>query len=244
MSITKRQEQILSILNERSFVTVKELSAITFTSESSIRRDLSYLQNNGFVKRTHGGVSSLEPMINVASYYDRLHKNANGKRLIAQKAAAFLKEGQNILLDSSTTATFLLPHIAKFPNITMFTNNLSTALHAIELGICTHCLGGQAINGSVALSGSETFSALENLFVDILFFSSQSLDANGNISDSTEEENYVRKMMLKVAKTRVFLCDSEKFGKTSTYKLCNLNDVDYAVFDKSYLDLAADRTIL
>ncbi len=244
MSISKRQEQILSILNERSFVTVKELSAITFTSESSIRRDLSYLQNNGFVKRTHGGVSSLEPMVNVASYYDRLHKNANGKWLIAQKAAAFLKEGQNILLDSSTTATFLLPHIAKFPNVTVFTNNLSTALHAIELGINTHCLGGQAINGSVALTGSETFSALENLFVDILFFSSQSLNGNGTISDSTEEENYVRKMMLRSAKTKVFLCDSEKFNAQSTYQLCNLSQIDYAVFDSPYSELETHCKLL
>lgn len=244
MSITKRQEQILSILNERSFVTVKELSAITFTSQSSIRRDLSYLQNNGFVKRTHGGVSSLEPMVNVASYYDRLHKNANGKRLIAQKAAAFLKEGQNILLDSSTTATFLLPHIAKFPNVTVFTNNLSTALHAIELGINTHCLGGQAINGSVALTGSETFSALENLFVDILFFSSQSLNGNGTISDSTEEENYVRKMMLRSAKTKVFLCDSEKFNTQSTYQLCNLSQIDCAVFDSPYSELETHCKLL
>lgn len=244
MSIRKRQEQILSILNERSFVTVKELSAITFTSQSSIRRDLTYLQNNGLVKRTHGGVSSVEPMANVASYYDRLHKNANRKRIIAQKASVLLEDGQSILLDSSTTATFLLPHIAKFRNITIFTNNLSTALHAIELGINTHCLGGQAINGSVALSGSETFTALENLFVDILFFSSQSLDGNGNISDSTEEENYVRKMMLKASKTTVFLCDFEKFNTTATYKLCNLNNVDYAVFDAPYTDLPNDCNIL
>lgn len=244
MSIRKRQEQILSILNERSFVTVKELSAITFTSQSSIRRDLTYLQNNGLVKRTHGGVSSVEPMANVASYYDRLHKNANRKRIIAQKASVLLEDGQSILLDSSTTATFLLPHIAKFRNITIFTNNLSTALHAIELGINTHCLGGQAINGSVALSGSETFTALENLFVDILFFSSQSLDVNGNISDSTEEENYVRKMMLKASKTTVFLCDSEKFHTSATYKLCNLNDVDYAVFDAPYPDLFTNCKIL
>lgn len=237
MSISKRQEQILSILNERSFITVAELSAITFTSPSSIRRDLTYLENNGFVKRTHGGVSSIEPMANVASYHDRLHKNANRKRIITQKASALLKDGQTILLDSSTTATFLLPHIAKFHNITVFTNNLSTALHAIELGINTHCLGGQSINGSVALSGSETFAALDNLFVDILFFSSQSLDINGNISDSTEEENLVRKMMLKASKTTVFLCDCEKFNATSTYKLCNVNDVDYAVFDAPYNEL-------
>ncbi len=244
MSISKRQEQILSILNERSFITVEELSTITFTSQSSIRRDLTYLQNNGLVKRTHGGVSSVDPMANVASYYDRMHKNANRKRIIAQKASALLEDGQTVLLDSSTTATFLLPHIVKYHNITIFTNNLSTALHAIELGINTHCLGGQAINGSVALSGSETFTSLENLFVDIMFFSSQSLDVNGNISDSTEKENYVRKMMLKASKTAVFLCDFEKFNSTKTYKLCNLNDVDYAVFDAPYPDLFTDCKIL
>ena len=244
MSISKRQEQILSILNERSFVTVKELSAITFTSPSSIRRDLSYLQNNGLVKRTHGGVSSLEPMVNVASYYDRLHKNANGKRIIAQKASAFLKDGQNILLDSSTTATFLLPYIAKFPNITIFTNNLSTALHAIELGINTHCLGGQAVNGSVALSGSETFTALENLFVDILFFSSQSLNIDGNISDSTEEEILVRLMMCDAEKNSVFLCDSTKFGTRSLYTLGNLCDADFAVFDEPFEELQTTCQLL
>lgn len=244
MSISQRQKQILSLLEDRSFVTVKELALLTFTSESSIRRDLTYLQNNGLVKRTHGGVSTVEPTANVASYYDRQHKNANKKRIIAQKAAYLLKEGQTVLLDSSTTATFLLPHIARLHNITVFTNNLSTALHAIELGINTHCLGGQSVNGSVALSGSETFDALSNLSVDILFFSSQSLDGNGNISDSTEEENYVRKMMLRSAKTTVFLCDSEKFHKQSTYRLCNLANIDIAVFDIPYPDLPVNCKML
>ncbi len=244
MSINERQKKILDLLNERSFITVKDLSAITFTSESSIRRDLTFLQNNGLVKRLHGGVSSIEPITNVASYHDRLHKNANGKRMIAQKASALLREGQTVLLDSSSTATFLLPYISKFRNITIFTNNLSTALHAIELGINTHCLGGEAINGTSVLSGSETFTALDNLWVDILFFSSQSLNSAGDISDATDRENFARKMMLKASKTSVFLCDSEKFDKQSTYKLCNLNNVDYAVFDVAYEDLRTDCKVL
>ena len=113
MSISQRQKQILSILNERTFITVSELSRLTFTSESSIRRDLTYLQNNGLVKRLHGGVSTVPPMTNVASFFDRAHKNVKEKRLIAQKAAMLLKDGQTLLLDSSTTVTFLLPHIAK-----------------------------------------------------------------------------------------------------------------------------------
>ena len=95
-----------------------------------------------------------------------------------------------------------------------------------------------------ALSGTETFTALSNIMVDMLFFSSQSLDSRGNISDTTEEENYARKMMLNSAKTKVFLCDGEKFNTQSTYKLCNLNEIDCAVFDIPYLDLNTQCKIL
>ena len=244
MRISSRQKQILNILNERVFITVQELAELTFTSPSSIRRDLTYLQNNGLVKRMHGGVSTVSPVSNVASFYDRAHKNTKEKRTIAQKAAGLLKDGQTVLLDSSTTVTFLLPHIVKHHNITLFTNNLTTAIQAIELGITTHCLGGCAVNGSTALSGPETFSALANITADILFFSSQSLDPQGRISDTTQEENYARKVMLQAAKTTVFLCDGAKFNSRSTYQLCNISQVDYAVFDVPYPELTANCNML
>lgn len=244
MSITSRQTQILNILNERTYITVQELSELTFTSPSSIRRDLTYLQNNGLVKRAHGGVTLPEPVNGVASFYDRTHRNMREKRIIAQKASALLKDGQNILLDSSSTAAFLLPYIAKFNNVSVFTNNLSTALNAIELGIDTHCLGGHSVGGSSALSGAETYRALSNIKADILFFSSQALDPKGNITDSTEEENFVRLLMLQAAKTSVFLCDSEKFGATAVYKLAHLNEIDIAVFDADFGDLKTTCNIL
>ena len=57
MSISSRQQEILNLLNERVFISVNELSSITFSSPSSIRRDLTKLQNMGLVKRSHGGVT-------------------------------------------------------------------------------------------------------------------------------------------------------------------------------------------
>ncbi len=233
MSTNDRREQILNILNERFFVTVNELSRLTFISPSSIRRDLTYLENNGLVKRSYGGVSLPDPINGVASFHDRTQKSIREKRIIAQKASALLKDGQSILLDSSSTVTFLLPYIAK-KEICVFTNNLSTALKSVELGINTHCLGGHAMNRSVVLSGAATYRALSDIRADIFFFSSQSIDVDGNISDSTEEENYIRALMLKAANRSVFLCDSQKFDTSSLYRLCNLNEVDIAVFDSNF----------
>ena len=244
MSMTERQEEILKILGDRTYITVNELARITYTSPSSIRRDLAAMQNVGLIKRSHGGVSLPGSVSGVAGFYDRTHRNIKEKRAIAKKAAELLREGQSIMLDGSSTASFMLPYIAKLGSVTLFTNNLETALQAIKLGIDTHCLGGRSLGGSAALVGTETHKALSDIRADIFFFSAQYLDSTGLISDSLDEENYLRQVMLTHANTTVFLCDSEKFGKTSTYKLTQLDDVDYAVFDKPYDGLKTSAKIL
>jgi DeoR family fructose operon transcriptional repressor len=244
MQLSERQKELLEIIRSNSYISVNELAEETFTSPSSIRRDLNKLQNLGLVKRLHGGASLTESDGSVAGFYRRATKNIKEKRLIAKKAASLLQNGQSILLDSSTTAGFLLPYIAKLESPTVFTNNLETAVGAINLGIQTHCLGGCAVNGSVSLGGAQTYKALSELNVDILFFSSQSLSRDGVISDSTEAENFVRMLMLDRAKRRVFLCDSSKFGNTSTHTLTTLDSLDFAVFDRPFEGLETKITVI
>ena len=244
MSISQRQNVILQFLAERRFITVQELARLTYTSPSSIRRDLAHLQNMGLVKRSHGGVSLPDPARGVASFHDRRSKNVAEKRLIAKKAAVLLKDNQSILLDGSSTAGFLLPHIAKLKGTTLFTNNMSTALAAIELGVDTHCIGGRAVNGSSVLSGIEAYRSVAALRADILFFSSQSLDRDGTISDSTQEENYLRSLMIQSAKESVFLCSNDKFDQRALHALTSLDEIGCAVFDREYPELQCRCTIL
>ena len=244
MGISERQNEILKIIGENTYVSVNELSRRTFTSPSSIRRDLTRLENLGLVNRSYGGASLPEINGRVAGFYNRLTKSIKEKRLIAQKASALLKSGQSILLDSSTTASFMIPYIAKIDSAVVFTNNLEIAVSAIKQGICTHCIGGSSINGSVSLGGSQAYKALLDIGVDIMFFSSQSLSIDGMISDSTEEENYVRSVMLERAGKTVFLCDSTKFNTKSLYTLTSLDCIDYVVFDRDFDGLTTKARLL
>ena len=244
MDLSKRQSEILKILEENVYVSVNELSKLTYTSPSSIRRDLSHLEYLGLVTRSYGGVSLPESGGRVAGFYNRTTKNIKEKRLIAQKASSLLCDGQSILLDSSTTASFMIPHVAKLKSAEIFTNNLETAVSAINHGIKTHCIGGVSIGGSVSLGGSQTYKALSEITVDLLFFSSQSLNKDGIITDSTEEENYARIIMLERAKKSVFLCDSTKFNRSSLYTLTSLDSVDHAVFDKDFDGLVTKTNII
>lgn len=244
MSITERQNRILKLLGNKVYVSVNELSRIMFTSASSIRRDLTNLENLGYVKRSYGGVALAEINGQVAGFYNRSEKNVREKRIIAEKASNLLKNGQSILLDSSTTASFLIPYIAKLDSAIIFTNNLETAISAIKQGITTHCIGGKAINGSVSLGGAEAYRTIADINVDIMFFSSQSLSRDGIITDSTEEENFARKIMLEHTRKAVFLCDSTKFNAVSLYTLATLDKIDFAVFDKEFEGLKTKAVII
>lgn len=232
MGITKRQEQILNLLNENRHMTVEKLSEITYTSPSSIRRDLTHLQNMCYIKRTHGGASILDENNQPAHLNIRMTKNIIGKRKIAKKAEVLICDGMTVMVDGSTTPSFLIPYIAKKKDVTLFTNNMITAVNAINMGIKTYCTGGFSVNGSAVLSGETAYNAVKNINPDILFFSSQSIDINGIITDSNAEENYLRKLMMESAGKRVFLCDSEKFNTKSLYRLTSIDDIDVAVFDE------------
>lgn len=233
--MTERQQKILEELERRQFISVEELSVMLFTSSSSIRRDLAQLEAQKLLRRTHGGAATL-PLTGgmVPIFGVRMASNAAGKRKAAKKAAALLQDGQTILLDASTTASFLIPHIAAHRNMTVFTNNLSTAMQAIERGITTHCIGGKAVRGDASLGGPAAYAAIGEIYADLLFFSSQALAADGTISDATEEENYLRSRMLEAAQTRVFLCTGEKFDTRALFRLTNLREIDAAAFDEPF----------
>lgn len=244
MSISVRQKQLLDLLEERGFLTVETMAQLTFTSQSSIRRDLAKLHNLSLIKRTHGGASLLREINQAVPLSSRMTQNIAEKRKIAKIAASLLEDGQSVMLDGSSTAGFLVPHIAKHREMMVFTNNMLTATNAVNYGIPTHCIGGFSVNQSAVLSGTEAYRAVEKISPDILFFSSKSLDKSGMISDPIPEENYIRSIMLENATKKIFLCDSGKFYTRSLYKLTNIENIDACVFDKPFPELTAKCDIL
>ena len=244
MSISKRQEEILSILREKRHISVESLAKITYTSPSSIRRDLMHLQNISLVKRTHGGVSIVGDGTDVAPLDYRMTQNTLAKKKIAKKASSLICDGQTILLDGSSSASFMIPYIAQHKDILLYTNNMITAINAIGYGIKTSCIGGMSVNGSAVLSGVESYREVSRLNADILFFSSYGIDERGIITDPTEEENYLRSLMIERAARSVFLCDSEKFSRRALHTLTELDNIYAAAFDIPYNGLTVEKTIL
>ena len=231
------EKKILAILETQQYASVDELSATLFVSASTIRRTLETLQQKGLVTRTHGGVKINSDNNFSPSFTFRIHQNSFEKKKIALSAIKLIKNGNIIFLDGSTSAFYIAEYLKEFENIRVITNGIDTLSLLAKNNILAYSTGGQVSteNPSV-LVGRYAEDMISNFHADIAFFSAQSMDNRGEIYDCFEDEIFLRRTMIENAKTKVFLCDSTKIGKTSPYHLCSLKNVDYIASNQLPLD--------
>lgn len=228
----ERLDRILSYLRENQTVTVKNLSKRLYASEATIRRDLTELERRGFIKRLHGGAALLDSANRELPLYVRQQQNATAKQSIAAQAARYLKDGQVIFLDASSTAMHLVKYFENFENLTIITNGIQTARELNKLPHKTYCTGGMMLHHSEAYVGDYAVDFIRHFNADLFFFSSRGLSEDGRITDASPEETHVRKVMFEQSRKRIFLCDSSKLGKIYCYNLCRLSQVDDHISDK------------
>lgn len=222
----ERQEEILKILEIKRCISVKKLSEMLYVSAPTIRRDLSILENQGKVKRTHGGVVLRHIADSEIPLMLREDQNGKSKEVIAKKAIGYVKNGDVIFLDASSTAAHIVPFLKKFNDIIVVTNSPKTSISLGEANIKNYCAGGLLLPHSITYVGNETVKFVEGINADVFFFSSRGYLENGYITDSSIEEVTVKKAMIKNAKRTFCLCDSSKNNKMYMYNVCKTNEID------------------
>ena len=228
----QRQEEILSILEKKRALPVSDLAKSLYVSEATIRRDLNTLEKLGLTRRVYGGVmlSKYEGNTNLPLSM-REHDRRAQKEIIAANAAKLLHNGTTIIMDASSTVQQMVPFLSNYEGLTIITNSLKLIGMLEGTNIRVLCTGGCLIPRNNALGGSSAIPMLNNIYADYLFFSAQGISLSGEISDFSEEETMVRKIMLTRASRRYFLCDQSKIGQTYLFKLCDSIALDGIICD-------------
>ena len=224
MASAERREQILAILKTHEAVSIRELAALVYTSEASVRRDAAALEEEGLVRRIYGGVQLKENAVVPLSIRDGDH-SAQKERL-ARRAAELVCDGDTILLDASSTVRRMVKYLATRKDLTIITNNDRIFS---ELGTCTarvYCTGGEYLRENHAFVGPSAEQYVRALWADKLFFSSQGISDAGEISDHSEQETSLRRAMLERARQKICLMDDSKLGRQCRFRLCSHEDID------------------
>lgn len=227
----QRHSEILEILKHEGFAGVRDLGERLYASQPTIRRDLDYLEKQGYIRRSHGGAVLADGRINTPVPF-RKGTMTREKINICRLAATLIKPDQLIFADASTTAFYLSDFLRAEDNITVVTNGMTLSRTLSENRIRTFSTGGRLVRESEAFVGRIAENTAKEFFADLMFFSSSSLGADGVISDYSEEETALRLVMRDRSRQVVFLCDSGKFQCRSAFRVFSLCEIDYFVTDK------------
>ena len=229
MLIISRQQEILDILKRDRSVSVSQLAKQLFASEPTIRRDLSYLEKQGYLKRVYGGAVLGGAPDREIPYDVRTGEQEDAKAIIARRAASFLHKGDVVFLDGSSSAARMVAPIKEIGDILVVTSGAKTAISLAEQGVRVISTGGQMITRSFSYVGSHAEACIRSMRADTVFFSCRGLSADGEMTDISIEEINLRRAMLERARVKVLLCDSSKLGKQYMYSLGYRDELDAVI---------------
>jgi DeoR/GlpR family transcriptional regulator of sugar metabolism len=225
MSQETRQKRICEWLARRGECSIEELAQRLGVSGMTIRRDLAALAGRGKVIRTHGGAAPAERVSFEFEFLRRVRKNQAAKEAIAAAAAAQVKDGESVMLDSGTTTLELAKRLRGKRNLTVITTSLPIAAQLqYDPQIEVLLLGGYLRASSPDLAGALTEANLETLRADAAFLGADGIDLKGNVyQDSPELARMLTKMA--ASATRVYVvADGSKLGRTALWRFGRLPD--------------------
>ncbi|MBC7258036.1 MAG: DeoR/GlpR transcriptional regulator [Chloroflexi bacterium] len=240
MTKEDRQAAIRKVLEEEPFVTVAELAARFNTSESTIRRDLAEMAQQGVIKRTHGGALSqiTAPEESVPEEERKPEIGADLARIqgeelsrMAIAASRLVNEGETIIIDSGPGTLQLARRIkASRRNLTVLTNNLEVALELSEsFGVSAILTGGLVRGLRSGLVGYVAEQTLRGMQVDKLFLTAPGIDQERGLTTSQLEEITVKQAMIQAAREVILLAQHSLFGRVALVSFAPLTVVHKVV---------------
>jgi len=232
MFARERQSEIMAHLGAHKSLQVQEAAIRFGVTEETIRRDLKTLERQGLLVRTHGGAMLPDDRLVETPLRIREGINMMGKSCIGATAAKLVKPGETVILDASTSALYVARHLKNRSGITVITNAERVIMElADSTDINLICTGGVLRHKSRSYTGRAAENALQSYYADHLFFSCKGFNPVTGLSDATEADNEMRKIMLSRARSCVFLCDHTKFDRVGFSTTATLRDIHRIITD-------------
>lgn len=226
-----RKNQIKELIVEKKSVTVAELTNLFKVTEETIRRDLKQLEDEGFLTRTYGGAFISDGVQNDVDVNIREFIHVEGKKKIASKCLSFIKNGDSIFLDASTTS-LVIASMLQDKKLTVVTNSLKVVNALTENpNINIVVIGGTLAHTSLSNLGRNAEYNMKNYFFDIAFISCRSVSMQHGITDSNEQQAGIRKLAAEHANHVYLVADYTKFDKTSFASICWFDKINHIVVD-------------
>lgn len=233
-----RYQSIIDIINERNTVTVAELARELNTSESTIRRDLTALDELGKIRKFFGGATSVKS--DEGFFEDNVSVKESimreEKMLIAKYAATLVNDNDFVFIDAGTTTSRLIDFLTN-DKATYVTNGITHGRKLIQKGFNAYIVGGKIKATTEAIVGAESTGNLSRFNFSKAFMGVNGIETERGFTTPDIEEAVIKEAAVKQSYTSFVLADHTKFGRVFSVtfspleRCCIITD---ALSDKKY----------
>lgn len=228
MLLDQRRESILELVEKMGFAPLKEIADQISVSESTVRRDLEYLENIGQVRRTRGGAAYVGESL--TGFDDRRSLALREKQKIGRRVAELIGPGETIILDGGTTTLEVAKNLAG-KSLQVVTNSLPIVNHLVSLpDVELVFLGGYLHPKTGVALGGLTVAALKQIQARRLIMGVGGITEVGIFNSNSLLVEAERQMMA-AADEVILVADSTKLGHSELVRLCGLDEVQRLVVD-------------
>jgi DeoR/GlpR family transcriptional regulator of sugar metabolism len=225
-----RLRKIQELFSQQEFINFDELCSKFETSKSSIRRDLIELEEEGVLRRVHGGAISLQTRDENMDFRRLAESSQDEKSRIGKMAASLVEDGQTVLMGGGSTVTEVARNLKDRP-IQVITNSIPVAQEFWESRQVEVTLtGGYLFPRSGVQLGPICEKMLNSVSADILLIGTRGITEEG-ISDSNSLIVESIRAMIRAAHKVVVVADHSKFGRNAMIHIASLSDVDQIITD-------------
>jgi DeoR family transcriptional regulator, fructose operon transcriptional repressor len=223
MLTPERHQLILQMIKEKPIVKIQELVDMTEASESTIRRDLTILEEGKFLKRVHGGAARLRGKLQEPSMVEKSTKFLQEKKHVAQYAAGLVEEGDCIYLDAGSTVFEMISYLPP-KDIVVVTNGLMHIPQLLERNIETYLIGGYAKPKTNAIIGRGALASLEQYRFDKCFLGVNGIHPHSGYTTPDQEEAMIKQKAMSLSRESFVLADDSKFSEITFAKIADLHE--------------------
>lgn len=220
-----RKKTIISALQKKEIVYISDLIPILEdTSESTIRRDLKNLEEEGKIEVLQGGAAKLKK----SNSYDmplssKKFLYIQEKENIAKAAALLVNDGEVIYIDSGTTTLGMIKYL-KNKKIRIITSNTAVLQMLDDVSFSTHILGGDVEVSLASLVGPTTENQLRDLNFDKAFLGATGFSITSGITTPDFRESSKKKIAMENSLQTYVLADTSKYNKHALCKSFTIED--------------------
>ena len=237
----ERKNIIMKKISTSGKVSVAELVDEFHVTKETIRRNLSELEKEGLLKRTHGGAIRIEPIkqekaLQISQRAKIHHKE---KERICNKAASLVENGDCIFIDNSTTNISLLKYINPEYKITIITNSIWLLVELSRLNnenFTVISLGGIFRQDNFSCVGNFALEMSQRFFPNKAFISANGINFENEmyeIYDMSMYEVDVKRYFIENSEKVYLNADHTKLGAKGGAQLTLLKDIDYLICDQN-----------